>query len=146
AAPLLLLVVARAATTLARSQVVLASTVAGLVALSSVALVDQQLNGTNPRLYDFRGAVAEIHRTAAPGDVIAHSPDYLVGVLDYYAPDLAVAELAGVDPQRIDGQIYVVVTERFLTPGRSGEIGDQLARLAQVRGEPERFERPNVIV
>lgn len=145
-APLVLLLVARATTSVARSRAALGGLVAGLVALSSLALVDQQLNGTNPRLYDFRGAVGAIESTAGEGDVIAHSPEYLDGVLHYYAPDMATAGVADVDPAEVEGQIYVVVTERFLTPATSGPLGDELARLTQARGAPERIERPNVVV
>jgi len=145
-APLLLLVVARAATTLARSRALLGTLVGGLIALSSVALLDQQLNGTNPRLYDFRGAMEEIERSAEPGDVIAHAPDYLDGVLDYYATELTTVELSSVDAAEVEGQIYVVVSERFLTGAVAGRVGDMLADIEQVRGAPERFERPNVIV
>src|SRR5690606_4119603 len=70
AVPLLLVLVARAATTVARRPGPLALLTALLVALSSIALVDQQVNGTNPHLYDFRGAVAAIEETARPGDVL----------------------------------------------------------------------------
>jgi hypothetical protein len=146
AAPLLLVVVARAVTTLARTRAALAGTTAALLALSSVALVDQQVNGTNPRLYDFKGAVAEIEETAAPGDVLAYAPAYLDGVLAYYAPDMAGSPLGSIRPETADGQIYVVVAERFLTEDTAGRIGDVLAGLEQARGRPDRFERPNVIV
>jgi hypothetical protein len=146
AAPLLLLVVARAATTLARSRAALAALTTALVVLSSIALVDQQVNGTNPRLYDFRGAVAEIEATAHEGDVLAYAPAYLDGVLAYYAPEMRGMPLDQVDPDATDHQIYVVVAERFLTPATSGGVGDILARLEQARGVPQRIERPNVIV
>src|SRR3546814_3266198 len=115
-----------------------------LLALSTAGLVDQQLNGTNPRLYDFRGAVAEIEPTAQPGDVLAYAPDYLDGVLGYYAPDMVGMPVDEVDPEEIDGEIYVLVSER-LTPGSAGAVGDELARLEQARGEPQRFTRPTVV-
>lgn len=146
AAPLLLVVVARAVTTLARTRASLAGATAALLAVSSLALVDQQVNGTNPRLYDFRGAVAEIEETAQPGDVLAYAPAYLDGVLAYYAPEMPGTPLGAIRPETVDGQIYVVVAERFLTGDTAGRIGDVLAGLEQARGRPDRFERPNVIV
>ena len=146
AAPLLLVLIARAISTVARRRATLAVTMAGLLAVSGIALADQQVNGTNPRLFDFRGAVEEIDDTARPGDVLTYAPGYLDGVLAYYAPDLRGEPLATVDPDDVEGQIYVVVAERFLTPDGSGRVGDVLARLEQARGAPERFERPNVIV
>src|SRR3546814_3379516 len=75
--PLLLLVIARGATSAARTRLATVSLTVALLALRTAGLVDQQLNGTNPRLYDFRGAVAEIEPTAQPGDVLAYAPDYL---------------------------------------------------------------------
>ncbi|MGH9084318.1 MAG: glycosyltransferase family 39 protein, partial [Acidimicrobiales bacterium] len=146
AAPLLLVLVARAVTTLAHRRATLGVAMAGLLALSGVALADQQVNGTNPRLFDFRGAVEEIDETSQPGDVLAYAPGYLDGVLGYYAPDLRGMPLASIDGAEVDGQVYVVVAERFLTADGSGRVGDALARLEQARGTPERFERPNVIV
>ncbi|HEX4868108.1 MAG TPA: glycosyltransferase family 39 protein [Acidimicrobiales bacterium] len=146
AAPLLLVLVARAATTLARRGASLGVLVGGLLVVSSLGLVDQQLNGTNPRLYDFRGAVAAIERTARPGDVLAFAPTYLDGVLDYYAPDLEGHPLGSFSPEEVDGQIYVVVSERFLKEGAAARVGKELAALEAVRGTPERIDRPNVVI
>jgi hypothetical protein len=146
AAPLLLVLVARAATTLARRRESLTVLVGGLLVVSSLGLVDQQLNGTNPRLYDFRGAVAAIERTARPGDVLAFAPTYLDGVLGYYAPDLEGHPLGSLAPEDVDGQIYVVVSERFLKEGAAAQVGKELADLEAVRGKPERIDRPNVVI
>lgn len=146
AAPLLLALVARSVTTSAHGRRALGALTAALVVLSTAALVDQQVNGTNPRLYDFKGTVAAIEETARPGDELAYAPAYLDGVLAYYAPEMRGAPLGSVRPDDVDGQIYVVVAERFLTEASAGRIGDELARLEAARGAPERFERPNVIV
>jgi len=113
---------------------------------SSLALADQQLNGTNPRLYDFRGAVDAIERTAGPGDELAYAPAYLDGVLGYYAPEMPGQPLGIADPDEVDGQIYVVLAERFLTRATAARIGDELARLETARGAPQRIERANVVV
>src|SRR3546814_5794085 len=102
--PLLLLVIAHGATSAARTRLATVSLTVALLALSTAGLVDQQLNGTNPRLYDFRGAVAEIEPTAQPGDVLAYAPDYLACVLGYYAPDLVGMPVYEVDPEAIDGE------------------------------------------
>ena len=56
-----------------------------------VGLVDQQLNGANPRLYDFEGAFGEISARAGKGDIVLYEPSYLAEVVDYYAPDLKAA-------------------------------------------------------
>ena len=86
AVPALLLLGARVvtATVVRRGPLLLSAAVAA--AALSVALVDQQLNGANPRLYDFEGALAEIAERAEPGDVVLYEPEYLADVVDYYAP------------------------------------------------------------
>jgi hypothetical protein len=146
AVPLLLLLLARAATTVARGRTALAVLVVALLAISSVALVDQQVNGTNPRLYDFRGAVAAIDETARPGDTLVYAPDYLDGVLDYYAPDLDSAALPAEPPDAVGGRVYVLVVDRFLTRDGAGRVGDLLARLEEQRGAPVRIEKPNIVI
>lgn len=146
AAPLLLIVAARTVTTLARTRTALSTSMVALLLASSGALLDQQLNGTNPRLYDFRGAVGAIRESASPGDVLAYAPGYLDGVLGYYAPEMDGLPLGSIRPHAVEGQIYVVVAERFLTEASAGRIGDELARLEAARGAPIRFERPNVVV
>jgi uncharacterized membrane protein len=145
AVPLLVLLVARAATTLARGRAVLGVVTGGLLLVSGIALVDQQVNGTNPRLYDFRGAVDEIDERAEPGDTLVYAPGYLDDVLDYYAPELEGAPLADTAPQA-DGQVFVLVVDRFLTPDGAGRVGDLLADLEQQRGAPQRMEAPNIVI
>jgi uncharacterized membrane protein len=146
AVPLLLLVGARAVTTAARGRVVLVGLTVALVAVSLVALVDQQLNGTNPRLYDFRGAVADMNETSRPGDSLVYAPSYLDGVLGYYAPDLDGAPLSSLDATTGDGRVYVMVVDRFLTPGGAKAVGDALAQLEGQRGPPVRMERSNIVI
>src|SRR3546814_15034901 len=102
--PLLLLVIARGATSAARTRLATVSLTVALLALSTAGLADPQLNGTNPRLYDSRGAVAEIQPTAKPGDVPAHPPDHLDRALRYYAPALVGLPVDQVDPETIDGK------------------------------------------
>jgi Dolichyl-phosphate-mannose-protein mannosyltransferase len=146
AVPLLLLLGARAVTTAARGRAVMVGLTAALVLASTVALVDQQLNGTNPRLYDFRGAVADIDETSHPGDSLIYAPHYLEGVLGYYAPELEGAPLSSIDAVAPKGQVYVMVVDRFLTPTGAKTVGDALARLEEQRGPPVRMERPNIVI
>ena len=62
-----------AASTLRRTPALIA--VAALMATMVVGLADEQLNGSNPRTYDFRGALAEIRRETRPGDTLLYSTD-----------------------------------------------------------------------
>jgi hypothetical protein len=146
AVPMLLLLVARASSVAARGRAAHIALVGVLVIASSAALVDQQVNGTNPRLYDFRGAVAEIDETARPGDALVYAPTYLDGVLGYYAPDLESMPLSDVGGASEDGHLYLMVVDRFLTPDGAKRVGDVLARLEAERGAPVRMERPNIVI
>jgi hypothetical protein len=103
AVPLLLVLLARAATGWTRGTAATAAIVTLLVGGFAVASADQQLSG-NPRIYDFRGALNEIERTERPGDLTLYAPDYLNNVVDYYAPGVAsrpFTQLEGERPQRI---------------------------------------------
>jgi hypothetical protein len=84
AVPLVLLLVARAVTSWPRRTLpmLLASGIAtGALALG---LADQQLNGSNPRVYDFKGALTALEQQAKPGDVVVYAPKYLDSVIAYY--------------------------------------------------------------
>ena len=87
-APMLIVLLSRAATGWVRRGVV--TLVIGTVIVGSlgVAAADQQLNGSNPRVYDFEGAVGEIRSEWKPGDVVVYEPAFLTDVVNYYGPHL----------------------------------------------------------
>ena len=103
AVPAMLLLAARVvtATTVRRAAVVVAGCV--LTAVMVVGLVDQQLNGANPRLYDFKGAFDHIAVDAEPGDLVVYEPNYLSEVVDVLRPRPRVAAGQHADPRRHDG-------------------------------------------
>jgi hypothetical protein len=82
--PLALLLLARALTSWARSPAVVAFSCCAAVAVLGAGLADQQLNGSNPRVYDFKSAVNDIEARAKPRDVIVYTPSYLDHVIGYY--------------------------------------------------------------
>ena len=84
AVPLVLLLVGRALTSWPRrtGAMVLASGLAA--AVLAAGLADQQLNGSNPRVYDFKGAIGELEGRTKPGDVVVYTPPYLDSVVAYY--------------------------------------------------------------
>jgi O-antigen/teichoic acid export membrane protein len=145
AVPAMLLLAARVvtATTVRRMAVVVAG--CALTAVMVVGLVDQQLNGANPRLYDFKGAFDHIAADAAPGDLVVYEPNYLDEVVDYYGPGL---EAQPVDVPIPDGTtVWVVATERVLAEKDSAaKLGTLLADLSQTRPVTDEASFPNVTV
>lgn len=89
AVPLCMLLAARGLTA-SRLRPVLALL---LAASLLYGLYDQQLNSSNPRRYDFRGAVHVIQRSLRRGDVVLYSPSYLSEVIRYYGPHLRMRSL-----------------------------------------------------
>jgi hypothetical protein len=84
AVPLALLLIARALTSWARRPAIVAVASAATVGVLALGLADQQLNGSNPRVYDFEGSVSSIEQRARPGDVLVFTPQYLDQVIAYY--------------------------------------------------------------
>ena len=84
AVPLALMLIARAVTSWVRRPVVMAAACAAVAAIMGLGLADQQLNGSNPRVYDFKSALDRIEARAEPGDVIVFTPQYVDHVVAYY--------------------------------------------------------------
>jgi 4-amino-4-deoxy-L-arabinose transferase-like glycosyltransferase len=97
AVPLVLLLLARAVTGWTPRRATQLAAAALATALLAAGLADQQLNGENPRVYDFRGALGDISERARPGDVVVYAPEYLNHVVDYYAED--------VDARALDAKV-----------------------------------------
>jgi dolichyl-phosphate-mannose-protein mannosyltransferase len=132
AVPMLLLLAARALAGGALRRTAALAAVGALMVSMLVGLADEQLNGSNPRTYDFRGALAQIRREARPGDTLLYSPDYLQDVIAYYAPHLRSQVLSGPQP-RVAGHGGVFLLASFLEdPGRAAQVGT--AKHALTRG------------
>ena len=118
-----------------------------LTAVMVVGLVDQQLNGANPRLYDFKGAF-DRHRAPTPsqGDIVLYEPVYLAEVVEYYGPDLDGPARGTPVP---DGA-GVWVRRHRAGAQRRGHGGPARHRARRPRAASahvvDSFERPNVRV
>jgi hypothetical protein len=147
-APALLLLVARATATMARSRPAFVAATAAILVVSAGALLDQQTNGANPRLYDFQGALEVVRAQSGEGDVLAYEPDYLADVIAYYAPDLRAIPLGQVGKGRDHDDVFVLASERLVSSkAGSAAVGAALAELEETgRRRGERIERPNVVV
>jgi uncharacterized membrane protein len=143
AVPLLLLLVARLVTGWIRkpSARLLAT---GVIVLTLVlGLIDQQTNDDNPRLYDFRGAIDEVERTAGPKSLVLYEPPDMRYVLEYYAPQLNSRPLRQGLPRRNEGsKVYVVASfqDNKLFFDRTNKLVGKLTFFSRHRaGGKERF-------
>ena len=152
AVPAMILLGARLVTATTRRRVA-GLMAGGLLTLTLTAgLVDQQLNGANPRLYDFQGALATVHEmdaepsTAAGHPVLLYEPSYLADVIAYYAPDIDARPLGSKVPSGT-GTVWVLATDRVLgAEDSSAKVGSVLADLQQTRQLVDIINRPNVRV
>jgi hypothetical protein len=109
AVPLVLLLVARALTSWTLRQATHLAACALATALLAAGLADQQLNGDNPRVYDFRGALGDIAERARPGDVVVYAPHYLNHVVEYYAEGVEARPLGDDVPRPArGGRVFVL--------------------------------------
>jgi hypothetical protein len=149
AVPAALLLGARGITTVARRPASLFVLAALATSTLAVGLVDQQLNGANPRRYDFDGALDQVQRRATGDDVLLYEPAYLGDVIDYYAPDLDARPLGEFRAQaRERGDIFVLSTRRVAdSRGTAARVGHVLAQLEEGgRRVTAEIARPNVDV
>lgn len=144
AVPVVLLLSARVVTAISRTRATLV-VAAGLAAATLTAgLVDQQLNGANPRLYDFEGALAAVHAGGAPDTVLLYAPSYLGDVIEYYAPDLDTRPIGSEIPADASA-VWVLASENVLDEQASaGRIGGVLADLEETRTLVTTERHPNV--
>jgi len=110
-APLVLLLVARLITGWIR-QPRARLIVAGIVmATLVIGLADQQLNKSNPRLFDFRGAIQDIKANAGPNALVLYEPSDMRYVLEYYAPGIRSQPLTtSISAEREGSPVFVLAS------------------------------------
>jgi hypothetical protein len=117
AVPILFVLLARLVTGIPRRVVAVVAGTSLLVASLLAGLIDQQYNGSNPRVYDFRGALGAIEKQAEPGDVVLYDPIDLQEVVEYYAPHLKLVALGAHPDQPTGHRAVFVVASRSLMDG-----------------------------
>jgi hypothetical protein len=111
AVPIALLLLGRLVTGWVKPAVAAGATTLATAGLMGVAAADQQLNQSNPRTYDFRGALAAIRGAARPGDVVVYTPQYLNTVIAYYGSDLRAHPIdEGLPPRREHHRVFVLAS------------------------------------
>jgi hypothetical protein len=127
-----------------RRGVALAAT--AVFATLAIGSADQQLNGTNPRVYDFEGALAEVDRRAGPGDVVVYSPPYLDQVVDYYGRDLDARPIDDGVPSPHRGRRVFVVGSFLDKRQYAAQTGAAVEELRDKGHLVDTFERPQIRV
>ncbi len=109
--PLVLLLIARLVTGWIRSPRARLLVAGGVALTLVIGLADQQLNKSNPRLFDFRGAIQDIQADAGPNSLVLLEPPDMRYVLEYYAPELRSQPLsAPVSVGREGSPIFVLAS------------------------------------
>lgn len=144
AIPLLVLLGARVLTKVASRPAMFRAVFGGVVALLLVAGADQQLNGTNPRIYDFRGALSQIEARATERDLLLYEPQFLEYIVDYYVPGMESRLAAGGVPEPRPGRRVFLLGSFLDKPGVAGRTGDILSALERDHVLVDRFKRPQV--
>ena len=147
AVPIALLLIGRLVTGWVRPAAAAASITVATAGLMGVAAADQQLNQSNPRTYDFRGALAAIRSAARPGDVVVYTPQYLNTVIAYYGSDLRSHPIdTGVPTRRSSGRVFVLASFQDKAPYRLQARKTLLALRHQGRHVITTLHRPQIRV
>jgi uncharacterized membrane protein len=107
--PLLLLLAARLVTGWIRSPRARLLVSGAILLTLLIGLANEQTNKSNPRLFDFRGAVQDIKANAGPDSVVLFEPPDMRYVLDYYAPELRSQALDETVTARAEGSPLFVL-------------------------------------
>ena len=144
--PPLFVLLARSVTGLARSTKMLVAGSVILIASLVGGLVDQQTNGSNPRLYDFRGALAMVNTDAHHGDTLLYDPEDLRQVIEYYAPDLTLVPTgSGAVPSPRGHTVFVLASPALMDgPSDKANLTATLASLHAHGHLVRRHDLPNV--
>jgi hypothetical protein len=146
AVPIALLLIARAATGWTRRALPAAAVVSALVALLALGEADQQLNSSNPRQFDFRGAVQEIRHRAGPHDVVVLSPPYVDSVVAYYGDDLRLRSADASVPKPTKHRHVFVLGSFFDKPQYADLTRKSVAQLRRDGRQVAAFHRPQIRV
>jgi hypothetical protein len=124
--PLVMLLAARAIMNWSANRIGALAAVAGLALSLVIGLADQQLNGANPRRYDFRGALGEVSRLADEKDVVVYKPGVLENLVHYYSPDLKARERV---PKPRNGQRVFLLASFLDKPATRAQVSEARTKL-----------------
>jgi hypothetical protein len=124
--PLLFILIARAVTGGLHSKKVATFVTCALLVSLGAALLDEQYDKSNPRLYDFRGALAHIDKVVRPGDILLYDGK-LVELVNYYSPHVHARPLAAAPPLPSAGRaVYMIASLSLLYPANKAVLDSAL--------------------
>lgn len=143
--PMLNLLLARMVATWARGRFTRIAVPLLLITAMSAGLVDEQVNRSNPRVYDFRGAVAYVKARAQTGDLLLYGPSFLSAELQYYKPGIVTLPITGVPQVKQRPRVFVLGS--FLNKkSAAGQVGTAVTSLEHNRHLVRVVHFPNVTV
>ena len=148
AVPAIILLVSRAATMVAKQTKAIVAVALVITLILGAALYDEQADGGNARLFDFKSALTEVNNQHQPGDVMFYEPFYLHPTIHYYADDFKSYPLvAGIQTTKTPGRIYIVDSLAFAEKDISRQRVQQVTdRLSKDRQLVQHIQRSNIEV
>jgi uncharacterized membrane protein len=144
AVPLVLLLLARATTSWSPRRATRIAAVGGTLLALTAGLADQQLNGSNPRVYDFRGALKTVRADAKPGDQLLYAPQYLNTVVAYYGKGVDAHPLGNRLPRLRKGQHLYVLGSFLDKPAYRAAVQKAVKRLDRRYRLVSKSSRPQI--
>jgi hypothetical protein len=144
--PLVLLLIARLITGWIRQPRIRAFVAAGVAATMLLGLADEQLNKSNPRLFDFKTAIQDIQADAGPHALVLYEPRDMRYVLEYYAPNLRRQGLAQPIRAGVEGSPVFVLASFQDNPQFFNETNKVVGQLSFFRHLVARFKTPQTTV
>lgn len=147
--PVLLLLIARAITSLAITKRALTVVIVVVVAVMAVALFNQQFSSSNPRRYNFREALHRVDSQAHAGDIILYDPDETDFnlVISYYSPKVRSVPLSPKPTATAGHTIFIVTSAILMDASDRSILYSALGHLGYHHKHPfEHWVFPNVQV
>ncbi len=144
--PLVLLLIARLVTGWIRKPRARLLIAGAVVATLVIGLADQQLNQSNPRLFDFRGAIQNIKADAGPSSLVLFEPSDMRYVLEYYAPELRGQPLSRAVSAQTEGSPVYVLASFQSNKAFFNKTNKVVGQLSFFRRLVHRFKTPQTIV
>jgi uncharacterized membrane protein len=144
--PLVLLLIARLITGWIRQSRARLLVAGGVAATLLIGLADQQLNKANPRLFDFRGAIADVKANGGSDSLVLYEPSDMRYVLEYYAPDLRSQPLSAAITAGSEGSPVFVLASFQDNKAFFNETNKVVGQLTFFRTLTHRFKTAQTLV